>query len=123
MSQRKCKCCGKSYDYCPNCGKSSSTPWMFSFDTEACKELFNAVSAYNMKLIKEDGIKNIVEKYSITDFSIYKDDIKNLLNNLLKTSKPEKENLIEEKAEEIPTFENELIEEQPRRGRRNRYFE
>lgn len=123
MSQRKCKCCGKSYDYCPNCGKSSSKPWMFSFDTEVCKELFNAVSAYNMKLIKEDGIKNIVDKYSITDFSIYKDDIKNLLNNLSKASKPEKENLIEEKTEEIPTFENELIEEQPRRGRRNRYFE
>lgn len=123
MSQRKCKCCGKSYDYCPNCGKSSSKPWMFSFDTEVCKELFNAVSAYNMKLIKEDGIKNIVDKYSITDFSIYKDDIKNLLNNLSKASKPEKENLIEEKAEEIPTFENELIEGQPRRGRRNRYFE
>jgi len=123
MSERKCKCCGKSYDYCPNCGKSSSTPWMFSFDTEACKELFNAVSAYNMNLIKEDGIKNIVIKYNITDFSIYKDDIKNLLKNISKASKPEKEDIIEEKVEETPIFENELIEEQPRRGRRNRFFE
>ena len=123
MSERKCKCCGKSYDYCPNCGKSSSTPWMFNFDTESCKELFNAVSAYNMNLIKEDGIKKIVSKYNITDFSIYKEDIKNLLTSFSKVKEPEKGVVIEEKIKEAPTFENEFVEEIPRRGRRNRYFE
>lgn len=125
MSERKCKCCGKSYDYCPNCGKSSSKPWMFSFDTEVCKELFNAVSAYNMELIKEDGIRNIVNKYNITDFSVYKDDIKDLLTKISRIKEPEKSIVIEEKVEEkkTPVFENEFTGETPRRGRRNRFFE
>ena len=79
--KRKCLCCGKEYDYCPNCGKAS-TPWKFNYDTEACKELFNIISAYNMNLVKENRVIDILNKYSITDFSIYRDNIKDVLNKI-----------------------------------------
>ena len=141
--KRKCLCCEKEYDYCPNCGKSS-TPWKVNYDTEACKELFNAVSAYNMKRVKEDYIKDILDKYSITDFSIYKKDIKKLLSNLFGNKSKivevndtivEETPVVEEVQVEQPkevevenseTFETtEATTEQsitPRR-RRNRFFE
>ena len=45
------------------------------------------------------------------------------LDYIYKVKEPEKEVIIEEKIEEVPTFENEFVEEVPRRGRRNRYFE
>lgn len=135
--KRKCLCCGKEYDYCPNCGKSS-TPWKVNYDTEACKEIFNAVSAYNMKKVGEDYIKEILNKYSITDFYAYKKDIKELLSKLFngKSQNIEIENnevqdivpeepVVEEtpvKLEETEIPETVEHNNSPRR-RRNRFYE
>ena len=128
MAERKCLCCGKVYDYCPNCSKSSSTPWKINFDTESCKELFNAISAFNMNLINEESVKKVVDKYSIVDYSIYKDDIKELLNKFHSVQKETTNEVVEEIIQgEIPNEEsvnnlNEYSEDFPRRGRRNRFF-
>lgn len=138
--KRKCLCCGKEYDYCPNCGKAS-TPWKFNFDTEACKELFNIISAYNMKIANDDAIQKILDKYSITDFSIYKENIKNILNSLKKRHNKIENNKVQNDIsvdnvieEENPNIqENEIqseliinpVEEENQRinRRRNRFFD
>lgn len=132
MSTKTCLCCGKTYNYCPNCGKNTSSPWMFNFDTIACKELFNAVSGYNIGTIKEDGVKEIIDKYSISDYSVYRDGIKKVLNKIKKNSSDISTNdeivqnaenniisnpITEEQPVEYPT------EDVPRRGRRNRFYE
>ena len=130
MATKICLCCGKSYNYCPNCGKNSSTPWMADYDTEACRELFNAISGYNMELFKEDVVKNVLNKYSITDYSNYIDNVKEVLNKInskssisfkeaeeIKSENVVEESITDNSINEYPT------EEVPRRGRRNRYFE
>ena len=142
--ERKCLCCGNAYEYCPNCGKSSE-PWKINFDTELCKELFNAVSGYYMGVIKEEGLLKIVNKYSINDYTKYTESIQNALaglsgkkNNKIKEVEvvpvveetpvimetpivEESSVATEEKTDEVT--ENVFTEDIPRNRRRNRFFE
>lgn len=81
--ERQCICCGKTYQYCPHCGSFSNRPkWMFNYDTESCNELFNIISAYNMKVVGKDEVLAVVKKYNITDFAKYKPSIKKVLAEL-----------------------------------------
>lgn len=85
---RICLACLKSYKYCNTCNEDATKPrWMVKFDTEACKELFNIISAYNMDLVDKDKVKEILDKYNITDFSQYKESIKNKLEELFPINK------------------------------------
>lgn len=76
---RKCICCGKEYEYCPNCGKNSKPAWMVTFCGEDCKELFNIVSAYNMKLINKAKVQAFVAEHDITDFQKFENSIRKVL--------------------------------------------
>ena len=83
---RKCICCQTEYKYCPNCSAYSGQPrWRFEFDTIECKEIFDVVSAYHINYKTVDDIKEVVEKHKITDFSKFKESIKNLLNDIYTT--------------------------------------
>lgn len=80
---RECYCCSSKYEYCTRCEQYANQPkWRFMYDEESCKELFNAVSGYKMGVAKKENIKAVLDKYSITDYSKYKDSIKELLNEL-----------------------------------------
>lgn len=78
-SKRKCVCCGKTYEYCPNCEKKNNEPWMVTFDTRLCKDLFNEVSLYNVKRIGKKHVQDFVKSNGITDFSIYEEPIRKVL--------------------------------------------
>lgn len=80
--KRTCLCCGREYKYCPTCSADSGKPkWMSEFDTEVCKDLFNAVSAVGMGADK-NVIEKVIRKYKIKDYSIYKESIKNALEQV-----------------------------------------
>lgn len=101
---RICISCQNSYSYCPNCGEYAKYPkWMTEFDTETCKELFNAISGYNMGIITKDAVKQVVDKYEIKDFSVYKESITNKLNELFSEPVVEVANEISEE-ETTPSF-------------------
>ena len=101
---RTCIACQNSYQYCPHCGDYARYPkWMNEFDTEACKELFNVISGYNMGLFKKDDVKKVVDKYEIKDFSVYKESIANKLNELFSEPVIEVANEISEE-ETVPSF-------------------
>lgn len=100
--ERICLCCGKPYSYCPNCGGKSDPGMTTEFDSESCKEVFNAVSAYNMEIMDANGVKSVLKKYNITDFSKYKKSIVDVLKKVdgVKTETPK-----EEKPESAPVPE------------------
>lgn len=101
---RTCIACQNSYQYCPHCGDYARYPkWMNEFDTEACKELFNVISGYNMGIFKKDDVKKIVDKYEIKDFSAYKESIANKLNELFSEPVVEVANEISEE-ETVSSF-------------------
>ena len=88
---RKCLCCGAEYRYCPTCGRYAREPkWRVEFDTLDCKEVFNAISGYNMGIRSIESLKEVLDNNNVTDFSKYKDSIKNKLNELFPNEKPKK---------------------------------
>lgn len=98
MAKKKfCLSCGREYEFCPNCqNKTETMGWKKEFDEESCKEIFNAVSGYGMKLFTAKDVVGILKKYNITDTSKYKEEIKAVLDEALEIvnseSKP-KENI------------------------------
>lgn len=70
-SKRICKCCGKEYEYCPNCGSHNSEMWRNLTDTKACRELFNIVSAYNVGRATPEQVKKVLTANNITDYSTF----------------------------------------------------
>lgn len=116
---RICMTCRSEYKYCPHCSNTDQPAWMVNFDTEACKELFNAVSGYNMGVITKEQVKEVIDKYQITDFSKYKESIRNVLNTLFPAKKAVEEPKVldvELKSEvEEPTATEETEEEVPKR--------
>ena len=56
-NNKKCILCGKVYSYCNSCSEFDHLPrWMECYCSENCKEIFNALSAYNMKTRPVDSI-------------------------------------------------------------------
>lgn len=108
--ERKCLTCLTSYRYCSNCGEYSKYPrWMNEFDKESCKELFNAISGYNIGIMKKDDVKQVVDRYEIKDFSVYKESIANKLNELFPKENIKSESVIES-VEEVPIVDT-VVEE------------
>ena len=54
---RKCVLCAKEYNYCSTCTKDRNKPlWNKLYDSENCRNIFNALNDYNFNLItKEDA--------------------------------------------------------------------
>lgn len=80
---RQCLCCSTFYEYCGHCNNSSKYPtWMSEFDNVVCKNVFNIISAYNMGLKSKDDVKRVLDDNNVTDFTIFKESIRNKLNEL-----------------------------------------
>lgn len=83
--RKHCLACGKEYTYCPRCDGDNKTPWMRTFDCPACRDIVNAVSGFNMGILKLTDVKDVLEKYKIEDVSVYNAEIKDVL---LQAKKP-----------------------------------
>lgn len=78
---RKCKCCGKEYEYCGHCGQSGKEEsWRNLCDTKECREILNIVSAYNLGLVGIEKVTALVSDYGIKDTSDYLDGVRTVLD-------------------------------------------
>lgn len=69
---RQCMCCNSKYQYCPTCGQDRTKPtWMAQFCSEACKELWQTATRFNMNLIEKSEAKAIVEALELKEKSEY----------------------------------------------------
>ena len=97
---RTCICCGKQYEYCNHCGKAQE-PWKNLYDTLACKEIMNIVSAYNVGRANADKVKAVLDKYNVTDYTKYSEDISKVLLQLFaKKAEPVVQKTADEPSEE-----------------------
>lgn len=85
--KRICLTCGRAYEYCPSCGGDKMRPrWMINWDTEACKEVFNIVSAYNMGVMTADEAADSLRDRGVKDFSAYKESIASNLKEIVRAA-------------------------------------
>lgn len=101
---KNCIFCGTAYEYCGHCSDSNKYPsWKFNFDSEKCHDLYEVVAGYNMGVNTIEDIKNTLDKYNVTDYSIFSKKLQDKLNELIPQKKDEpetKDEVDEEKKEE-----------------------
>ena len=84
---RKCYTCGAEYDYCPGCANSSGGPeWKLLWDKEECKDIFEALSAYNLDLATADDVADVLDAYEVKSYDGFKDNIKAELQKIVPIS-------------------------------------
>lgn len=102
---RQCIFCGNEYEYCPHCSNSNKYPnWMFNFDTEKCHDLYEVVAGYNMGIKTIEDVKSALDKYEVTDYTIFSKKLQDKLKELVPQKKEEKSET--EKKPEISKKDN-----------------
>ncbi len=107
--ERNCIFCGKSYQYCPNCGEYNSLPkWMYNFDSEKCHDLYEVIGGYNIGKKTKEDIQQVLIKHNITDYSQFSQKLQNKLNTLFSSAPVVKEETV---VTETPVIEENVIVE------------
>lgn len=87
---RQCICCGNIFYYCNRCGGSERNTGVSVYcDTLECQAVSNIISSYSMGSCGKDKVKEILDKYNITDYTKYKQSIQDKLNELFPAKEPE----------------------------------
>lgn len=100
--ERSCIFCGQKYEYCPHCNNNSEPAWKFNFDSEKCYSLYNVVAGYNMGVKTVDEVKEVLDKYEVTDYSIFSQKLQDRLNEIV----PQKTAEVKEDEVVKPTYNN-----------------
>lgn len=90
---RVCKTCEKQYAYCGRCGNGATNPpWMSTWDTENCKEVFQICSNYKQGAVSKEKARNQLQ--SNCDLRLkytFKKEIRDLIDEILADSVVETE--------------------------------
>lgn len=98
---RRCIFCGNEYEYCNHCKDSAKYPeWKFNFDTEKCHDLYDVIAGYNMGIKTIEDVKSILDKYEVTDYSIFSKKLQDKLNELVPQEEKKTEVVESEKKED-----------------------
>lgn len=66
--ERTCEICSSTYSYCPNCNDYADKPrWMFLFDSENCKNIYDVVNAYRTNALTAVQAKEKLDTLEIPD--------------------------------------------------------
>ena len=103
-----CIICGKGYHACDSCDSVKSfTPWRALADTADHYKIYMVIKQYNSKMITKNEAKTILENIDLTGMNSFKDNVKTVLNEILKedvtTRKSSKKKAIEIVVEESTT--------------------
>lgn len=80
---RKCICCGATYEYCPTCGNGKLLPsWAIEFCSESCKTLWETATKFNLGMITKEVAQTELETLDLKPVEAYtkmlQKDIKNI---------------------------------------------
>lgn len=99
-SNRSCYLCGKTYAYCPNCGRHDPI-YMATFCSENCRDIFKSLSQYGCNLISAEDCKELLECCDLQP-ELYKESTRKNIAKILGTQSEEViEEIIPEAIEEI----------------------
>lgn len=96
-NKRVCFACGKEYDYCPRNRADEDKPkWMFAYDTEECKEVFNTILKYNSQILTKAEAKEKLNAV-ISGNIKFRNSIQEDIDKILKEApKPRKKRIVTE---------------------------
>ena len=62
---------------------------MAEFDTEKCHDLYMVIGGYNIGVNTIEEVKSTLDKYEVTDYSIFSKKLRDKLNELVPAKKVE----------------------------------
>lgn len=88
--ERTCIFCGQKYQYCNHCREYANEPkWKFNFDSEKCHDLYEVIGGYNIGVKTIEDVKSTLNKYEVTDYSIFSKKLQDALNGVIPQNKEE----------------------------------
>ena len=115
-NNKKCILCGKVYSYCNSCSEFDHLPrWMECYCSENCKEIFNALSAYNMKTRPVESIIATLKASNLEIEKYHEANQKYIKEILEKDAAAPAEPVAESAPQEVPIEEimNAPVEDTP----------
>lgn len=80
---RTCCVCGKKYEFCPACKRTlNDDMWKMSFDSENCRDIYQACARFKMGHITAQETKDILIQCDISDFDSFTDSTKQIFHEL-----------------------------------------
>lgn len=81
-----CILCGKKYSFCNRCEEYDHLPrWMAIYCSENCKDIFNIISGYNMKLKTKEEAANALGKCNLSKKDQFNKACQGYINEILDT--------------------------------------
>ena len=130
-NNKTCILCGTKYTYCNNCAEFDHLPyWMICYCSRNCKDIFDTLSAYNMKQITKDEARNILSKCDLSNKQSFKESTLNCINSIMEETVAKKSVVKEikhqatENVEEVidPIVETPVIDTDDIKSSRNESF-
>lgn len=86
-----CSICGKGYYVCISCKDQMKLhPYKFYTDTSEHYKVHQIIIGYSNKVLSKDEAREKLGKVDLSDIDSYKDNVKNVLNEILGSSQNEK---------------------------------
>lgn len=83
-NKRNCVICGAEYEYCPSCKKYNHLPrWMFLFDNQNCKDIYEIINQYDAKVIDKTEAKTKLAELDITKKESFADSFRKMIDEIL----------------------------------------
>ena len=106
---RKCYLCGENYKYCPTCSDDKMKPyWMSDFHSEACKDIFEICTNFNLGKMPKHEAKAALEQYDLSNKANFKAFAQRDLENIFKSDEEPKAKRV--KKAEMPIFDESTYE-------------
>lgn len=97
-----CVICEKEYEYCPRCNKYEKEPaWKISFDSENCKNIYDACVGYRDGIITKEVAKKKLESCDLTVLESAKNVTKKSVEEIVGKKETSKVNVTEDKVETV----------------------
>ena len=70
---KKCMCCSTRYSYCPGCSRVDQLApyWKSQFCSSECKNLWESLVKYNMKLLTKADAKYVISSLELKPIESY----------------------------------------------------
>jgi len=78
-SKRSCYLCGNTYEYC-DCNRQP--PFMATFCSENCKDIFKTLCSYGSGMISAEDCKELLGCCDLSNKDSYKESIRGTIDNL-----------------------------------------
>lgn len=105
-----CSICGKGYHMCLSCkDEMKSKPWKLHTCSSEHYKIFSIVKGYSFGVYNKSEAKKRLQKVDLSDFDSLRENIKNIINEIMEPSKKTKASV---ETEEDKQQENE--DEEPK---------